>query len=990
LIINNIRKIILTIVLSGCFSLYFIQAQSTFGTEQFITYDKIKDAFTISSNGQNAPLLISSKEWPGVTRAFRDLQSDIGKVTSSSPELSTDKIPHAGEIIIAGTIGKSELIDRLIKNKKINAEKVTGKWESFMIGVVKKPFKGVKKALVIAGSDKRGTIYGIYEISKQIGVSPWYWWADVPVDKKENLYAKPFTYIDGPPSVKYRGIFLNDEAPDLTNWIREKYGFAAQSVNPPVPARIANYGHEFYTRLFELMLRLKANYLWPAMWNNAFNEDDPENPGLADEYGIVMGNSHQEPMLRAQKEWDRRYQRTLGSWNYAKNPDILESFWREGIRRNSKYESIITIGLRGANDTPMAEGGPKANMNLLEKIINVQRNIFAEEINPDVTKVPQLWCLYKEVQEYYNAGMRVPDDVTLLWAEDNWGNVRRLPSAEERKRSGGAGIYYHFDYHGGPRSYQWLNTNPVAKIWDQMSLAKQYCADRIWIVNVGHFKGYEFPIEYFLDLAWNTGRMTNENINEYTRHWAARDFGDEFADEVADIVSKYTKYNGRRKPELLSPYTYSLINYNEAEKVAADFKVITARSEDIFKKLPVEKRDAYYQLVLFPVKASAIVNELYLAAGKNDLYSRQGRASTNDIAEQVRILFQADTSLMGYFNRTFANGRWNHFMDQSHLGYTSWADPPSNSLRAIKLKQVEVLPEPEMGVSVEGSESVWPGDQASPVLPEFDVFNRKAHYIEVFNKGTGNLDFTVSADKPWINVSRTKGSFDKDERLLITIDYTSLPQGRNNGSIRITGTGREVNVGISAFKPTVIRAEDLRGFIEGEGVVSIEAEHFTKNSSAGEARWIKMEDYGHTLSAMRATAPADYPPATPGKDSPCLEYQMYLFSTGTFDVTTIFAPTLNFIHGRGQHYAISFDDQTPQIVTLLSENYDARNGNTDWEKTVSDNARFSKTSHALLSPGYHTLKIWLVDPGTVLQKIIVNTGGLRQSYLGPPESYRSK
>ncbi len=980
----------LTIGLTGCCYSCLIQGQSTFGTEQIISSEKTKDSFTISASGKSAPLLISSKELPGVTRAFRDLQTDIGKVTASTPELYFDKVHDSGEIIIAGTIGKSELIDLLIKNKKIDVGKIRGKWETFSIQVIRKPFKGVKRALVIAGSDKRGTIYGIYEISRQIGISPWYWWADVPADKHESLYTKPCTYIDGPPSVKYRGIFLNDEAPDLTNWIRAKYGFAPQSEDPPVPQGIANYGHEFYAKLFELLLRLKANYLWPAMWNNAFNEDDPENPRLADEYGIVMGNSHQEPMLRAQKEWDRRYQRTLGSWNYSKNPDILESFWRNGISRNNKFESIITVGLRGANDTPMALGGPEANMALLERIINVQRKIIADEIDPDVTKVPQLWCLYKEVQDYYRAGMRVPDDITLLWAEDNWGNVRRLPTAEERKRRGGAGIYYHFDYHGGPRSYQWINTNPVSKIWDQMSLSKQYGADRIWVVNVGHFKGYELPMEYFLDLAWNTNRLTNENIRDYTRHWASREFGGEFSEEITDILSLYTRYNGRRKPELLSPSTYSLVNYNEAEKVVTDYKAITDRSEDIYKRLPAEKRDAFYQLVLFPVKASAIVNELYLAAGKNDLYSRQLRASTNDMADKVHLLFKEDTSLMGYFNRTFANGKWNHFMDQAHLGYTSWADPPSNSLRAIKLKKVEVLPEAEMGVTIEGSESVWPGDQASPVLPEFDAFNMQTHYIDVFNKGTGALNFSESADRKWINVSRTKGPFDKDARLLITVNWTILPEGKNYGNVKLTGTREEVNVGITAFKPLGIKAPDVIGFIEGDGVVSIEAEHFTKNCAAGEGKWIRIEDYGHTLSAMRSSAPPDYPPATPLKDSPCLEYQIYLFSTGSFDVTGIFAPTLNFIEGRGLHYAISFDDQAPQRVTLVPGNYDARNGNSDWETIVSDNARFSKTNHQILSPGYHTLKIWMVDPGIVLQKIILNTGGLRQSYLGPPESFKGK
>ncbi|MEI8225121.1 MAG: glycosyl hydrolase 115 family protein [Bacteroidota bacterium] len=972
-------------LLTAIYPLAFLNAQSA--SESFISTEKGKGKFAISVSEKSAPLFVSSKEWPGVIRAFKDLQTDIGKVTSLVPELFTDNLPKSKEIIIAGTLGKSPIIDKLVRDKKIDMTGVTGQWEMFLIQIVDKPLPGVKKALIIAGSDKRGTIYGIYELSKQIGVSPWYWWADVPVIKKDELYVSTGRHVQGSPSVKYRGIFLNDEAPDLTNWIREKYGSVAVGENPPIPRGVANYGREFYTKLFELILRLKGNYLWPAMWNNAFNEDDTENPRLADEYGIVMGNSHQEPMLRAQKEWDRRYQRSIGTWNYAKHPDVLEAFWREGIKRNRNFESIVTIGLRGANDTEMAPGGPQANMAMLEKIVDVQRKILSEEINTDITKIPQLWCLYKEVQDYYNAGMRVPDDVTLLWAEDNWGNIRRLPTAEERKRSGGAGIYYHFDYHGGPRSYQWVNTSPIAKIWDQMSLAKQYGADRIWIVNVGHFKGYELPIEYFLDLAWNTDKQTSENINEYTRKWAAREFGETYSKEIAEILSGYTKYNGRRKPELLSPSTYSLVNYREAERVVEDYNAISLKAEEIFNKLPVEMRDAFYQLVLFPTKASALVNELYLAAGKNDLYARQGRSSTNDMANQTRLLFQADTSLMGYFNRDFAGGKWKHFMDQSHLGYTSWVDPPVNSLRAIKLKEIEVLDAPVMGISIEGSEAVWPGDQSNPVLPEFDIFNKQSHYIDIFNKGKNSFQFSAISDNPWIILNKPKGTFGKDERLWLTVDWNKVPKGKSSGAVKIMSTGNEVTVLINAFNPIEITPESLQGFVEGEGYVSIEAEHYTKLTNAGTNRWIRIEDYGHTLSAMRATSIVDAPPATPDKASPCLEYQMYLFNTGTFDITSVFSPTLNFMAGRGMQYAISFDDQQPQILTLVPESFNAQNRNTDWEKSVSDNARFSHSTHIIIKPGYHTLKIFMVDPGVVLQKIIVNSGGLKPSYLGPPESY---
>lgn len=982
------RFIIITFLsLSGIVTA--IGSSPSFGTKRLISEKKEKGALTVSAPGSNTPLFYSSQDWPGVIRAFHDLGNDIEKVTTLRPELIADRIPSSKELIIAGTIGRSEIIDELISNGRIDVGDVKGKWESFLIEVVENPCKGVKKALVIAGSDKRGTIYGIYEISRQIGVSPWYWWADVPVKASERLYAIRGRNVYGSPSVKYRGIFLNDEAPDLTNWIKEKYGNVSVSDNPPMPEGVANYGHEFYTRLFELMLRLKANYLWPAMWNNAFNEDDTENPRLADEYGIVMGNSHQEPMLRAQKEWDRRYLKTIGSWNYAKNPDIVEGFWREGIRRNRNYESIVTIGLRGADDTPMAPGGPEANMALLEKIVGIQRKMLSEEMNRDITEIPQLWCLYKEVQDYYNAGMRVPDDVTLLWAEDNWGNVRRLPTGEERKRSGGAGIYYHFDYHGGPRSYQWINTNPVAKIWDQMSLARQYGADRIWIVNVGHFKGYEFPTEYFLDLAWNTEALTAGNVFEYTRYWAEREFGKEFSEDIARLMCLYTRYNGRRKPELLSPSTYSQINYREAERIMEDYDSVAARAEDIFSRLPAESRDAFYQLVLFPAKASAVVNALYVAAGKNDLYSKQGRASANDMADMVESLFTTDTAMMGYFNRSFAGGKWNHFMDQSHLGYINWADPPVNSLRAIKLKRTAVSEEAVMGVSPEGTEQVWPDNPSPAVLPPFDRFNRQTRYIDVFNRGSKTFGFTAEPDQDWITVTRGKGPFGKDDRVLVSIDWDKAPQGMNEGSVTIDGTGRKVVVKVPVFNPQEISAEIPEGFVEGDGYVAAEAEHFSSQKDEGTRRWTRIEEYGHTLSGMRAEAPADAPPATPGKDSPILEYKMYLFNPGSIELTSIFSPTLNFMAGRGLQYAVSFDDQKPQIITLVPADYNARNGNRDWEKSVSDNARFSTSMHNIGTPGYHTLKIWMVDPGVVLQKIIVNTGGLRDSYLGPPESYRN-
>ena len=685
-----------------------VAERTVFGLGQtaYIAESPVPDGFAIVQGGAAAEILIDTNDFTGVVRAAHDLRTDISRVTGRESILSSDQKTPSPRTILIGTIGKSPLIDHLVNEHKIDISQISGKWESFLVQVVANPLPSVESGLVIAGSDKRGTIFGIYDLSEQIGVSPWYWWDGISIKKKKKIFIKPGCYVQGPPSVKYRGIFLNDEAPDLSNWVREKYG----SLNE-ISGKPANYGHAFYTNIFELILRLKGNYLWPAMWNNAFNEDDPQNPILADEYGIVMGTTHQEPMLRAQKEWDRKYQKTIGSWNYAKHPEEVENFWREGLRRNKNYESIITLGLRGANDTPMAPGGPEANRALLEKIIGVQRNMIAEEINPDLAKVPQLWCLYKEVQDFYNAGMRTPDDVTLLWAEDNWGNIRRLPTAEERQRSGGAGIYYHFDYHGGPHSYQWINTSPIPKIWDQMSLAKEYGADRIWIVNVGHFKGYEFPMEFFMNYAWDTSRWTNDNLGEYTRLWAAREFGPQFAPEIADIISKCSKYNGRRKPELLEPNTYSLVNYLEAEIVSLLTLTPSRRKQRQFQKTSRRRTAMPFTIwsrsLRGPQRKST---NSTMPPAKNALFARQGRASANDFADQTVALFQQHTNLMAYYNRTFAGGKWDHFMDQSHIGYRGWQDPPANNLSAIKLERVDVPDEAVMGVAVEGSELAWPAE----------------------------------------------------------------------------------------------------------------------------------------------------------------------------------------------------------------------------------------------------------------------------------------
>jgi hypothetical protein len=971
---------ILILFLLGC--LMITQQVLAIDFESNISEQNQTGAFTLAAGGKAAPLYISSQDWPGVIRALGDLQGDIKKVTGIEPVISKDTVPQEKEVVLVGTLGKSPVIDQLVKENKINVSDVTGQWETFIVQVVEKPLSGIDRALVIAGSDKRGTVYGIYDLSEDIGISPLYFWADSPPKKKTALYVLPGRNKQGPPSVKYRGIFINDEAPDLSNWVRMKYGTVPQSENPPIPSGVSNYNSEFYKTVFEMILRMKGNYLWPAMWNNAFNEDDPLNPKLADEYGIVMGTSHQEPMIRAQKEWDRRFR---SSWNYYRQPTELQQFWRDGITRNKNYESILTMGLRGANDTPMIPNGTvEESMALLEEIVDVQRKMISEVYDTDISNVPQAWCLYKEVQEYYTRGLRVPDDVTLLWAEDNWGNVRRLPTEAEKKRSGGAGIYYHFDYHGGPRDYMWINTIAFPQVWEQMTLAKEYGADRIWIVNVGHLKHVVFPMEYFLNLGWNTKQWTNDNIRDYIELWSKREFGSEFAKEIADIYVQYSRFNSRRKPEILDASVYSQTNYREAEIVVQEFNALAAKAQGIYDKLPNDMKDAFYELILFPAKICANYTELYLTAGKNAIYAQQGRASANDMADKVEQLFKTDADLTTFYNTQFADGKWNHFMDQIHVGYTSWQAPRQNTMPRVN--RLTLPAEAALGVAVEGSEQSWPGAELS--LPKFDIFNQQKQYIDVFNRGQALLNYSISAAEPWIVLSSSNGTVAKEERIWVSIDWNKVPKGSSLGAINIARSKAEsVQIKVEAFNPIEVTRDNLDGFVEGQGVISIEAEHYTKNVPAGDVRWEKIEDYGRTLSGL-SIMPVTAKSVTPPQNSPCLEYKMYLFTSGEVKFYGVVGPSLNFDPGRGTHIAVSFDDQAPQVIEILPQSFDAVNGNRAWENAVRNCCYVSQATLNVEKAGYHTLKVWMVDPGIVVQKIILDLGGWKPSYLGPPESFR--
>ena len=596
-----------------------------------------QERFCIASKGTTAPIVVDKNDCKGVLRAVNNLSDDIRKVTGTASTVVSSTNAANGSIIV-GTIGQSRLIDKLIKQKKLDVKKIKGHWEGYVID-------NVDGNLVIAGNDRRGTIYGIYEVSRQIGVSPWYWMADAPVAHKDELYFD--SYQEEWPAVKYRGIFINDEWPSFGTWCQKHFG----GVNSKA-----------YEKIFELLLRLKANYFWPAMWATAFNEDDPESPRVADEMGIVMGTSHHEPMMRSHQEYLHRKEQ-VGPWDYATNKERVDQFFREGMERNKAYDNLVTIGMRGDGDVAMGKGDDQENMQTLKNVIEGQRKIIKDIYGrPDA--VPQLWAIFTEVQRYYDAGFTVPDDVTLLFCDNNWGYIRRKGTEAERKRKGGLGLYYHIDMNGGPWNDRWVNTTTVPKLREQLNQAYQSGIDRIWIINVGDLKPKEMPISFIMDYAWKP-EIEPGDEQGWLRQWTQSVLGSiskEDAKEAADIIARYSKYNLWRKPEVQVP---GLFNYEEMLHLNNLWQSLVLRCEALKERIPAASQDAFYQLVYYPAVASAGVAMMYNAATMGDSLT-------------VCDLMAKDQRLTDYYNKELAGGKWDGMMLDNHIGYTQWSIPDKN------------------------------------------------------------------------------------------------------------------------------------------------------------------------------------------------------------------------------------------------------------------------------------------------------------------------
>ncbi|AQR61301.1 hypothetical protein BZG35_06285 [Brevundimonas sp. LM2] len=669
-------------------------------------------SFPLITGDRPATLLVEPGADTAVTLAADNFATDLERVSGHAPARIATTAGATGDLVIVGVLGQSTVIDDLIARGRIETGDIAGQWEAFRQIVVEAPYPGVERALVIVGADRRGAVFGLYDLSEKIGVSPWHWFADVPVHRRSDVFVTAGARRDQP-GVRYRGIFINDEDPGFATWARTRFG----GINV-----------EMYQHVFELILRLRGNYLWPAMWApKAFNADDPRNMVLADAMGVVMGTSHHEPLTRAQDEWHRDTESgvTGGRWDYAANGENVRTFWRGGIERmmsrgdGRPFDTLVTIGMRGDGDEAMAEG---TAIPLLEQVVADQRAIIADVTGRPASETPQVWALYKEVQDYYDHGMQVPDDVFLLFADDNWGQIRRLPTGD-RDRAAGYGVYYHFDYVGAPRNYKWLNTVQIEKTSQQMDLAWQSGARSLWIVNVGDIKPMEFPISAFMRQAWDPEAMTLEALERYPRDWAAATFGPEHAADIADLVTRYSQYAARRKPELIDPATFPLglmrpdtLDGGDFGRRVAEWEALEARAEAVRVQLPETHQAAYFQLVQHPIRALATLYDLYYSVAWNRRLAAVDDPRANAFADRAEAAFREDAAITAEYH-AISDGKWDGMMLQTHIGYTSWQQPESQEMPEVI--RVAATATPRVAAVSAPADAAASGDRITIEAPDF-------------------------------------------------------------------------------------------------------------------------------------------------------------------------------------------------------------------------------------------------------------------------------
>lgn len=945
-----------------------------------------KYAFTLASPRQTAAILYDASDAAVVKRAAELFAADVEAVTGRRPQV-TSATGETGPAVIVGTVGGSALIRRLSEAGKIDTAPLEGAWERYLIQTVANPLPGIRKALVIAGSDRRGAAYGLFTLSELIGVSPWYWWADVPVKKHAALHVDaPPTYSQTP-SVRYRGIFLNDEDWGLTPW-------ASQTFEP----ERGNIGPRTYAKVCELLLRLKANYLAPAMHpvSTSFNQI-PENKLVADTFAIVMGSTHCEPLLlNTASEWDTQ---TMGPWNYDKNKEGINRVLTQRVRENSPYENVYTLALRGLHDGAMSTTLPMhEKVRMLQQALLDQRQILAENIDRPVETVPQAFTPYKEVLEIYSNGLELPDDVTIVWPDDNYGYMKRLSGVREQRRTGRSGVYYHVSYLGVPHSYLWFSTTPPSLMYEELRKAYDTTADRLWLLNCGDLKGSEMQVSLFLDMAWDIGRFTADNVVTYPARWLAGIFGEAYYDRLEAMTREHLRLAFPRKPEYmgwgyhwnrfdhnceqLTDTDFSFTNYDEAPRRLEAYRKLGARAEALLHEIGDEARPAFYQLVYYPLRGAELMNRMTLGGQRNRWYARQGRAATNAVRDEVQRCYDSLQVITRGYN-SLLGGKWNHMMSmrQNYDGVSAYFNLPH-------LATHDAAGTPRLALQVAGEDVT--GARAFHALPAFDNYLRRTYPVEIYNRGGGTLAWTAHASEPWVVLSKSAGKTADEERITVGIDWEKAPSGNAVPAQIVFRAGEQSEkVLVSLFNPTAPSRAELRGiYVENNGCVSIPAAGCHRVRENDRIKITAVEDLGIEGPALQLGDPTAPLQIFRSRDVPCAEYDFYAFDAGSVDVYTYVLPTFplhadrDFRIGENTNtdtkYSVQIDDGA--LATPSSSHVEY---SQVWFESVLRNCAVNKSTLHIDKPGRHTLRIRVGDPGIVLQKIVLDFGGMKRSYLGP-------
>jgi len=933
--------------------------------------------------------IVENEAFEGVKRIAKKVGDDFKKVCGAYPAFS-ETVPSGAkpDTVVFATLGKSRFVDTLINEKIYDSSVISGKREVFNI-------KFIGNTLLVCGSDKRGTIYGMFALSEYIGVSPLHFWGDVePQARKDLKIEKDIETVSKEPSVKYRGFFINDEWPCFGTWT---FG------------HFKGFSSEMYDHVFELLLRLKGNYLWPAMWTSSFPLDGPgsRNEELADIYGILMGASHHEPCLRASEEWDKvRGPNSIygNEWNYYKNKNGLLKYWEDALIRSGKYEKIITIGMRGERDSSMLgdNSSLKENIDLLKDIIKNQRELIKKHINPNMDEVPQVIALYKEVEEYFYGkegvdGLKDWDElngVTCMLCEDNFGFMRTLPTAEIRGRKGGFGMYYHFDYHGGPISYEWVMSTSFERTWEQMCMAYDYGIRDIWIVNVGDIKFNEVPLNYFMELAYDFekwGTKSPNSIDEYTSLWLNKNFPNvkkETRDKMAEVLHGFLRMNAARRPEALNSAIYHPCHYLEADKMLSLAEKIDSLNEEIYSALEKNEKDAYYSMIYFPAKSSINLLRMHLYAGKNRHYAEQGKKIANKYAALVTSCIDIDRSLKKEF-AWIKNGKWAGMELEQHIGFTNWNEDGCRYPVRIK---VEPAYKPRLVVSRKDREKIFTKTYGNPMTVEIDDFlyaGNEEVILEIANDGIGKLNFSIETDKeyPWLEISPIKGTVEYQEEIIIRCKRDKLDGRLTEEKARFIIKDKETVVAVGVKAKVINVQTPEMTFLGNDGVIAINANHFCAKKDVSKGGFMELKKYGRTGCGMKVfPVTSDF---NENEEKPSLTYRFLIEKSGDYDMEVWTTPVNSIQNKRPLRCQLESSNGEKQIVVTVPNDFRAGSPTDErWCKGVLDNIRVNKTSFKF-EKGVQEISVSALEAGLILERIIIYSKDKPplNSYLGPPESF---